>query len=185
MNHKRIGKVKKMSDFEKQIHAMFDPIWDCSVNYLISGDTIGELMNAVIQCYNNLASAEPDINAIKIAQEEAWKFANNISRRMSIGQREVCFGHGLISNILNALTYQEAKDKYEAYEKKAVLKIQLYDELLNDDGNKGVVVGENDDYYNVLWWNGSCGILYKNSDDFKKSGERHPEIADLLKQLRK
>lgn len=135
--------------------------------------------------HKELPSVEPDINAIKIAQEEAWKFANNISKRMSIGQREACFGHGLISNVLNALTYQEAKDKYEAYEKKAVLKIQLYDELLNDDGNKGVVVGENDDYYTVLWWNGSCGILYKNSDDFKKSGKRHPEIADLLKQLRK
>lgn len=49
-----------MSDFEKQIHAMFDHIWDCDVNHPIFEDTVGELMNAVIQCYNNLPSAEPE-----------------------------------------------------------------------------------------------------------------------------
>lgn len=48
-----------MNDFEKQIHAMFDHIWDCDINHPIFDDTVGELMNAVIQCYNNLPSAEP------------------------------------------------------------------------------------------------------------------------------
>ncbi len=49
-----------MSDFEKQIHNMFDHIWDCDINHPIFDDTVGELMNAVIQCYNNLPSAEPE-----------------------------------------------------------------------------------------------------------------------------
>ena len=48
-----------MSDFEKQIHAMFDHVWDCDINHPIFEDTVGELMDAVIQCYNNLPPAEP------------------------------------------------------------------------------------------------------------------------------
>lgn len=48
-----------MSDFEKQIHAMFDHIWDCDINHPVFEDTVGELMDAVIQCYNNLPSAQP------------------------------------------------------------------------------------------------------------------------------
>ena len=52
-----------MSDFEKQIHAMFDHIWDCDINHPIFEDTVGELMNAVIQCYNSLPSSDvPDTN---------------------------------------------------------------------------------------------------------------------------
>ena len=49
-----------MSDFEKQIHAMFDHIWDCDINHPIFEDTVGELMDAVIQCYNILPLAEPE-----------------------------------------------------------------------------------------------------------------------------
>ena len=49
-----------MSDFEKQIHAMFDHIWDCDINHPIFEDTVGELMDAVIQCYNSLPSSKPE-----------------------------------------------------------------------------------------------------------------------------
>lgn len=50
-----------MSDFEKQIHGMFDHIWDCEIEHPMFQDTVGELMQAVIQCYQNLPSAEPEI----------------------------------------------------------------------------------------------------------------------------
>ena len=46
-------------DFEKQIHAMFDHIWDCEIEHPIFQDTVGELMEAVIQAHNN--SAQPKI----------------------------------------------------------------------------------------------------------------------------
>jgi hypothetical protein len=45
-------------DFEKQIHAMFDHIWDCEIEHPIFQDTVGDLMKAVIQAHNNSAQQE-------------------------------------------------------------------------------------------------------------------------------
>lgn len=42
-----------MSKFEDGLHSMFDTIWDCDINHPIFQDTVGELMEAVIQCYNS------------------------------------------------------------------------------------------------------------------------------------
>ena len=38
---------------EKTIHEMFDHIWDCEVEHPVFQDTVGNLMDAVIQAYNN------------------------------------------------------------------------------------------------------------------------------------
>ena len=40
-----------MSDFEKELHAMFDNIWDCEIDHPLFQDTVGELMEAVIQAH--------------------------------------------------------------------------------------------------------------------------------------
>ena len=53
-----------MDDFEKQIHAMFDHIWDCEIDHPVFQDTVGELMGAVIQCYKSLPSAQSDVKPI-------------------------------------------------------------------------------------------------------------------------
>lgn len=49
-----------MDNFEKQIHSMFDHIWDCNIDHPVFEDTVGDLMEAVIQCYQNLTSAQPE-----------------------------------------------------------------------------------------------------------------------------
>lgn len=41
----------EMSGFEKELHAMFDDIWDCEIDHPLFQDTVGELMEAVIQAY--------------------------------------------------------------------------------------------------------------------------------------
>lgn len=41
-------------DFERQLHDMFDHIWDCEIDHPIFQDTVGDLMTAVIQSYNNI-----------------------------------------------------------------------------------------------------------------------------------
>ena len=40
-----------MSDFVKEIHNMFDHIWDREIDHPVYQDTVGELMEAVIQTY--------------------------------------------------------------------------------------------------------------------------------------
>ena len=41
-------------DFEKQIHAMFDHIWDCEIEHPVFQDRVGDLMNAVIKCHADM-----------------------------------------------------------------------------------------------------------------------------------
>ena len=62
--HKKIGvKLKvgqperKNTKFEESIHSMFDHIWDCEIDHPAFQDTVGDLMTAVIQAFNN--SAQP------------------------------------------------------------------------------------------------------------------------------
>lgn len=54
--------ISRQDDFEKQIHAMFDHIWDCEIDHPVFQDTVGDLMDAVIQCHKGLTSAEPEIS---------------------------------------------------------------------------------------------------------------------------
>lgn len=46
-------------DLEKQLHDMFDHIWDCEIDHPVYQDTVGDLMSAVIQAHYN--SAQPEI----------------------------------------------------------------------------------------------------------------------------
>lgn len=50
--------TSRTQDFEKQIHAMFDHIWDCEIEHPVFQDTVGDLMKAVIQAYHNTAFLE-------------------------------------------------------------------------------------------------------------------------------
>lgn len=36
--------------FEKDLHNMFDHIWDCDINHPVFQDTVGDLMEAVLEC---------------------------------------------------------------------------------------------------------------------------------------
>ena len=42
-----------MNEFEKQLHDMFDHIWDCKIDHPVFQDTVGDLMSAVIQAHYN------------------------------------------------------------------------------------------------------------------------------------
>ena len=49
-----LHEVTADEDFEKQIHAMFDHIWDCEIEHPVFQDTVGDLMNAVIKCHADM-----------------------------------------------------------------------------------------------------------------------------------
>lgn len=44
--------LPKRGDFEKQLHSMFDHIWDCEIDHPMFQDTVGELMEAVLQAFD-------------------------------------------------------------------------------------------------------------------------------------
>lgn len=40
--------------FEEKIYSMFDSIWNCEIDHPVFQDTVGELMEAVIDVYNDM-----------------------------------------------------------------------------------------------------------------------------------
>lgn len=63
-----------MTEFEKQLHSMFDHIWECEIDHPVFQDTVGELMSAVIQCYNNLPSAQPKSYEDAVSREKVFEY---------------------------------------------------------------------------------------------------------------
>lgn len=55
-----ISAQPEQQNFEKQIYAMFDHIWDCEIDHPVFQDTVGDLMGAVIQCHKGLPPAKPE-----------------------------------------------------------------------------------------------------------------------------
>lgn len=47
----------KTEDFEKGLHDMFDHIWNCEIEHPMFQDTVGELMQAVIQLYGRVVQS--------------------------------------------------------------------------------------------------------------------------------
>lgn len=50
-----------MTEFEKGLHSMFDHIRDCEIEHPAFQDTVGELMEAVLQLYSTVTSHETDL----------------------------------------------------------------------------------------------------------------------------
>lgn len=46
--------IDSQATFEELLHKMFDHIWNCEINHPFFQDTVGDLMKAVMQAYNNL-----------------------------------------------------------------------------------------------------------------------------------
>lgn len=131
--------------------------------------------------------AEPfDCKAI---EDEVWRLAREIAYEMSLQE---CIDIGMLhdddiydsaSGVLEKLTYQEAKEKYEAW-KKQKDEIHVGDEVTDNDlDDIGVVTYVDDSCYCILW---SSGVV---SEDVRKSKlrstGRHFNIThELLKKMK-
>ena len=123
---------------------------------------------------------EPDRKAI---EDEVWELANYMGR-MSLTERDLCFGFPLPQEVTMNLSYQEAKSKYEAWlEQKDAIKV-------GDEVGNGFVKGtaffvdetmvegffiDEDEEIEHFWW---------NKRDCKKTGRHFPEVAELLEKMR-
>lgn len=69
-----------MSDFVKEIHNMFDHIWDCEIDHPVYQDTVGELMEAVIQTYEK---HKPTLGTDLISRAQAIDTLENTKTAIS------------------------------------------------------------------------------------------------------
>lgn len=64
----------------------------------------------------------------KQGQDETWEFVK-ICMGMSVGALLMCFGVGSVETLLKRLTYEEAKEKYDAWVKKNTVKEMTVEEI--------------------------------------------------------
>ena len=89
-----MGRGMMMSDFEKELHAMFDHIWDCEIDHPVFQDTVGDLMKAVIQAYEkhnltlgtNLAEVGTDCISRQAAIDSLTEYGNGRAVFISVGE---------------------------------------------------------------------------------------------------
>ena len=74
--------ISRQDDFEEQLHNMFDHIWDCQIDHPIFDDTVGDLMRAVIQLYND---QEPS----QVARDIATTVENEQDMRVMLSQPKI------------------------------------------------------------------------------------------------
>ena len=141
----------------------------------------------VMYTSNKIDDLEPYIEPDKkVFEDEVWELAGKI-QKMTCEQMHEVFGI-TASNydyFCNEISYQEAKNKYEKWEK---WKNELHvgDEVLNRLGKPYIIYEiKNDSAYGIMFdeypLSQECFSIY---DTNKKTGRHFPEIAELLKKMR-
>lgn len=131
---------------------------------------------------------EPDR---KVIEDEVWGLARRIicpsdccEDSISAHTKEIFNKEGWeIRGIFNDLTYQEAKDKYEAWKNHKKDSINVGDEVVADSGIKGVVTTIRPSGYIYLIINDG-GYEVRLPKDVQKTGRHFPEVVQLLKDMR-
>lgn len=130
---------------------------------------------------------EPDREAI---EDEVWSLAREIAYCMSLS---ACEDAGMLcdddiytsaTGVLEKLSYQEAKAKYEAWKKRKE-EIKVGDEVILYENTKMIVVQitDNREYVQGIDENGEC---YESIEvnSVKKTGRHFSDIEKLLKKMR-
>lgn len=123
--------------------------------------------------------------------KDAWEFAKKIGSFNGLTKHELdeCFGHTTIQGVMTTYdTYQEAKDKYDAWKKQRE-EINIGDEI-SCPGKlyvEAVVIGMDDDDDLYIIWKQSGKIDMIESSQRKhwvKTGRCFLEVEELLKKMR-
>ena len=132
---------------------------------------------------------EPDFSSLveeaaKATENKVWKFAGEI-QRMTCEQMQEAFSIIPVNydDFCNEMSYQEAKSKYDAWEKQKE-EFRVGDEVETESGNKACVLYENPDGTQMFVFKADGTAAWWSKCAIHKTGKNHPEIAELLKKMR-
>lgn len=127
---------------------------------------------------------EPDFKSV---EDEVWELADYMCR-MSQTEKSQCFGFSYPSEVTTNLTYQEAKDKFEAWMKQND-EIKIGDEVEYEccgEVVKFIVTGINDSLF--YGFKSPCEYYdvgeYAHIDSLRKTGRHFPEVVQLLEKMK-
>ena len=128
---------------------------------------------------------EPNREAI---ENEVWSLAREIAYCMSLQE---CIDTGMLhdddiydsaSGVLEKLTYQEAKAKFEAWKAERE-QIRVGDEVIDKDVGKAIVTNIVFEVCSVLWFDGSVSEDVPLGD-LHKTGRHFDEVEELLEKMK-
>lgn len=125
--------------------------------------------------------------------EDAWELARKIalsvpSGGLTINEIKDCYGSdkNFADDVLDALTYKEAKAMYDAWKiKKDEIRddtLNVYDQVLYR-GKKGIITFITEEFCSVMYDDGSTDSWVK-IDKVRKTGKSFPQFSELLKQMK-
>lgn len=121
-------------------------------------------------------------NYSELYQEEiengVWELADYIVR-MSAQERDLCFGFKFTTEVIANLSYQEAKVKFEEWQKN---EIKIGDEVI-ENGYKGIITYVHDELCDVLWSDGSVNED-RDVNDLFKTGRHFTGVVELLEKIK-
>lgn len=119
-------------------------------------------------------------NVVPYTKDEVWELIKDINY-LGYDDFVTCF-NGMTEEQIFELSYQEAKEKYEAW-KKSKDKIRVGDEVIDKDVGKAIVTYIDFELCNTLWLDGSVSedVPLK---DLHKTGRHFDEVEELLKKMR-
>lgn len=135
----------------------------------------------IIQSMRCKPYTEPDRKAI---EDEVWKMARLISYDGGLKLTDLyeCYKCSSIQEVMKNHSYQEAKEKYEAWLKKTD-EIRVGDEVIDKDVGKAIVINIDFELCSTLWLDGSVSedVPLK---DLHKTGRHFDEVEELLKKMK-
>ena len=127
---------------------------------------------------------ESDRKQIEDAQEEAWEFAKQVSIMKPEDKKE-CWGTAKFNTINFGYSYQEAKDRYEAWKAKQESRLEVGNEVENQKfGTIGVITNIDNSLVHILWESGRSSSYDFENINLKKTGRHFPQVAELLKAMK-
>lgn len=119
--------------------------------------------------------------------EDAWELMKRINEPRTMPENLEMFralGVSEFYQVFELLTPQEAKAKFEAWEKaKEEIKVGDVVYATKNRTFDGIVIITYDDWCTVVWSDGSCGRWFVK--DLTKTGENHADkVADLIGLLK-
>jgi len=158
---------------------------ECGDVNVLFGDGVG---NDNVCCCNGYQANTVDRKTIEDAQNQGWKFANDIINGLNIYERRECFGYGLLHDILNSMSYQEAVDHFEIWKTERNDLIKVGDELKSTlyEDYRIVVFEDKDNCYEGLGIKGNMVFhaVWQKNHNYEKTGRHFSQVTDLLKEMK-
>lgn len=123
--------------------------------------------------------AEKIVKTYEMGLKDAWELANKIYDMKCDAIEEIFGVKGGFYEVIKNFTFEDCRDKIEAYEKKNEIKVGSI--VKSCAGGFGIVTRIEHEKYYVLWHDGSCNSYEKGR--LTNTGKMEESLKSLLRQI--